>query len=115
MRKSLLICFMLIFSIFNCQCLVGELTLELLGKNKYDAKNILFTNKNVSEVKEDPFVLNEDLTLKSIQYLDMLQEEASNQGDDMESLFTATQFIMAHNLSLLVNELFEHLGGLLEV
>lgn len=52
---------MLIFSIFNCQCLVGELTLELLGKNKYDAKNILFTNKNVSEVKEDPFVLNEDL------------------------------------------------------
>ena len=61
------------------------------------------------------FVLNEDLTLKSIQYLDMLQEEASNQGDDMESLFTATQFIMAHNLSLLMNELFEHLDGLMEV
>ncbi|HRL02243.1 MAG TPA: recombination-associated protein RdgC, partial [Vitreoscilla sp.] len=58
------------------------------------------------------FVLSEDLSLKRIQYLDMLQEEASNQGDDMESLMTATQIIMTQNLSLLIHELIEHLGGL---
>ena len=58
------------------------------------------------------FVLNEDLTLKRIQYLDMLQEAAANQGDDMESLMTATQIIMTQNLSLLIHELIEHLGGL---
>ena len=58
------------------------------------------------------FVLSEDMSLKRIQYLDMLQEEAANQGDDMESLMTATQIIMTQNLSLLIHELIEHLGGL---
>ena len=58
------------------------------------------------------FILNEDMSLKRIQYLDMLQEEAANQGDDMESLLTATQIIMTQNLSLLIHELISHLGGL---
>ena len=58
------------------------------------------------------FILNEDMSLKRIQYLDMLQEEAANQGDDMVSLMTATQIIMAQNLSLMIHELLEHLGGL---
>ena len=58
------------------------------------------------------FIFSEDMSLKRIQYLDMLQEEASNQGDDMESLMTATQIIMTQNLSLLIHELIEHLGGL---
>ena len=58
------------------------------------------------------FILNEDMSLKRIQYLDMLQEEAANQGDDMESLMTAAQTIMTQNLSLLIHELITHLGGL---
>ena len=58
------------------------------------------------------FIFSEDMSLKRIQFLDMLQEEASNQGDDMESLMTATQIIMTQNLSLLIHELIEHLGGL---
>ncbi len=45
----------------------------------------------------------------------MLQEEAANQGDDMESLMTATQIIMNQNLSLLIQELIDHLGGLIKV
>ena len=61
------------------------------------------------------FVLNEDMSLRRIQYLDMLQEEAANQGDDMESLMTATQIIMNQNLSLLIQELIDHLGGLIKV
>ena len=60
------------------------------------------------------FILNEDMSLKRIQYLGMLQEEASNQGDDMESLMTATQIIMTQNLSLLIQELIDHLGGLIQ-
>ena len=52
---------MLIYSICNCQCSVQDLTLGLLGKNKYDVKNILFTNRNISDVKEDNFVLNDDM------------------------------------------------------
>ena len=60
------------------------------------------------------FILNEDMSLKRIQYLDMLQEEAANQGDDMESLMTATQIIMTQNLSLLIQELIDHLGGLIQ-
>ena len=51
-------------------------------------------------------------TINGIQYLDMLQEDAANQGDDMVSLMTATQIIMAQNLSLMIHELLEHLGGL---
>lgn len=57
------------------------------------------------------FVLNDDLSLSRIQYLDMLQEEAANEGDDLESLMTATQIIMTQNLSLLIHELVEYLGG----
>ncbi|UOO89154.1 recombination-associated protein RdgC [Vitreoscilla massiliensis] len=58
------------------------------------------------------FILNDDLSFKRIQYLDMLQEEAANQGDDMETLFSASQIIMTQNLSLLIHELIEHLQGL---
>ena len=58
------------------------------------------------------FILNENLSFQRIQYLDMLQEEAANQGDDMESLFTASQIIMTQNISLMIQELFENLGGL---
>ena len=42
----------------------------------------------------------------------MLQGEAANQGYDMEGLMTATRIIMTQNLSLLIHELIEHLGGL---
>ncbi|AUZ05336.1 putative exonuclease RdgC [Vitreoscilla sp. C1] len=59
------------------------------------------------------FVLNDDLSLSRIQYLDMLQEEAANEGDDLENLMTATQIIMTQNLSLLIHELVECLGGFL--
>lgn len=58
------------------------------------------------------FVLTSDLTFKRIQFLDVLQEEASNEGEDKESLLAASQMIMTEALGQMIEELFGHLGGL---
>ncbi|HJV06376.1 MAG TPA: recombination-associated protein RdgC [Chromobacteriaceae bacterium] len=60
------------------------------------------------------FVLTDQLQLKRIQFLDVLQEEASQAGDDRESLFEATFTLMSAELGELVDELVEALGGLEE-
>lgn len=57
------------------------------------------------------FVLTQDFTLKRIQFLDGLREEAAGQGDDMASLMFASQLLMAEALSEMVEELVGHLGG----
>lgn len=57
------------------------------------------------------FVLSEDLTLKRIQYLDVLQEKAESHGDDAAALAFASQIIMAQSLSTLIQELVQCLGG----
>jgi len=58
------------------------------------------------------FVLTDQLQLKRLQFLDVLQEEASQAGDDMASLFEATFLLMAEELGELVDELIAALGGL---
>ena len=58
------------------------------------------------------FILTDQLSLKRIQYLDVLQDEASEQGEDLVSLTTASQIIMTENLGALLDELVSHLGGL---
>ncbi len=57
------------------------------------------------------FVLTQDFTLKRIQFLDVLQEEAAGQGDDMQSITFASQILMAEALGELLSELVHHLGG----
>lgn len=57
------------------------------------------------------FVFTQDFTLKRIQFLDVLQEEAAGQGDDIESLMFASQILMTEALSDLLMELVGHLGG----
>ena len=57
------------------------------------------------------FVLTQDFTLKRIQYLDVLQEEAESHGDDAASLAFASQILMADALSALLQELVSYLGG----
>lgn len=58
------------------------------------------------------FVLTDTLQLKRIQFLDVLQEEASQAGDDRESLFEATFTLMSEELGELVDDLVDTLGGL---
>ncbi len=58
------------------------------------------------------FVLNDELRLQGLQFLDVLQEEASQAGDDMASLFEATFLLMAEELGELVDDLVQAMGGL---
>lgn len=58
------------------------------------------------------FVLTDTLQLKRIQFLDVLQDEASQAGDDSASLFEATFTLMSAELGDLVEGLIEALGGL---
>jgi len=60
------------------------------------------------------FVLTDQLQLKRLQFLDVLQEEASQAGDDLASLYEATVLLMAEELGGLVNDLVAALGGLEE-
>ena len=57
------------------------------------------------------FTLTQDFTLKRIQYLDVLQEEAEGHGDDAASLMFASQILMTEALSTMLDELVSYLGG----
>ncbi len=57
------------------------------------------------------FILTQDFTLKRIQYLDTVQEEAESYGDDAASLAFASQVLMAESLGVMLHELAAHLGG----
>lgn len=57
------------------------------------------------------FVLTADFTLKRIQYLDVLQSQAEQDGDDVASHAFTTQILMTESLSQMILELVEHLGG----
>ena len=58
------------------------------------------------------FVLHEDLSFTKVQFLDVLQEEASDEGEDRESLLAATQLICTRELENMLLELIDLLGGL---
>lgn len=58
------------------------------------------------------FTLTDTLQLKKLQFLDVLQEEASQAGDDAASLFEATFMLMSEELGELIDDLVAELGGL---
>lgn len=58
------------------------------------------------------FVLTDTLQLKSIQFLDTMQEVIEQAGDDMAEITEATYIMMSEEFSLLINDLVEVLGGL---
>lgn len=60
------------------------------------------------------FVLTDDLRLLRIQFLDVLQEETRQAGDDSASLFDASFAIMSEYLGNLIDQLVSVLGGLTE-
>ena len=57
------------------------------------------------------FILTQDLTLKRIKWLDVVQEEAQENCDDAQSQAYATQLLMTAALSMMFSELVELLGG----
>lgn len=60
------------------------------------------------------FVLTDQLQLRSVQFLDVLQEEAAQAGDDRGALFEAACILMVEEFGELLDELVEALGGLEE-
>ena len=57
------------------------------------------------------FVLSNDLSIKRIRFLDMVQEEAENDSDDLPALTAATQLLATQTLVDMFDELIAHLGG----
>ncbi|MFC5920881.1 recombination-associated protein RdgC [Neisseria weixii] len=57
------------------------------------------------------FILTQDFTMKRIQWLDVVQEEAEGRSDGAKSLTYAAQLLMSAALSELLAELVELLGG----
>ncbi|ASK26627.1 recombination-associated protein RdgC [Neisseria chenwenguii] len=57
------------------------------------------------------FVLTQDFTIKRVQYLDVLQEEAESSGDDAASLEFASQILMTEAVATMLEELVSLLGG----
>ena len=58
------------------------------------------------------FVLSDDLSIKRIRFLDIVQEEAENDSDNMPALTAATQLLATQTLADMIDELIAHLGGL---
>ena len=58
------------------------------------------------------FILTQDLTLKRIQWLDVVQEEAEGSCDNAESMAYATQLLMEAALSAILGELVDFTGRL---
>lgn len=93
--------------------------IKIMGKNVTN-DDVLAHIKSGFQVRElgliwreqIAFTLSENFVLKGIHFLDVLQEKASNQGDDAASLMTAQQLIASANLSELMNELIDLCGGL---
>lgn len=57
------------------------------------------------------FVLTDTLQLRRIQFLDVIQDEAAQAGDDMATLTEATLLLMAEELGALWADLIAALGG----
>lgn len=87
------------------QDLTAEEVIEHVKKGKTVSRLGLVWRDQIS------FVLTQDFTLKRIQYLDVLQEEAESQGDDAVSMAMATQVLMAEALCTMLEELVGLLGG----
>ena len=60
------------------------------------------------------FVLTDQLQLKRIQFLDVLQEEVAQESDDVASLNEATLLLMSEELGGLITDLIVALGGEIE-
>ena len=99
---------------------VGDVAPKIkISRKDLTAKDVVQHAKNGMKVTElgliwndrVAFILTQDLTLKRIQWLDVVQEEAEGSCDDAESMAYATQLLMAAVLSAMLGELVDLLGG----
>ena len=86
-----------------------ELTADEVVQHVKNGKTV--TQLGLTWREQISFILTQDFTLKRIQYLDVLQEEAEGHGDDAASLMFASQILMTEALSTMLDELVSYLGG----
>lgn len=86
-----------------------DLTAEEVVQHVKNGKTV--TQLGLTWREQISFILTQDFTLKRIQYLDVLQEEAEGHGDDAASLTFASQILMTEALSTMLDELVSYLGG----
>ncbi len=93
---------------------VVRMSKQDLTSDEVDAhlQNKLVTRLGLIWADKIRFILSNDFTFTRIQYLDILQEEVSDQGEDKESLLVVTQLICVRELEAMLFELLEHCGGL---
>lgn len=60
------------------------------------------------------FVLADDFSIRRIRFLDIVQEEAENDSDDLPALTAATQLLATETLANMIDELIQLLGGLVK-
>ena len=86
-----------------------ELTADEVVQHVKNGKTV--TQLGLTWREQISFILTQDFTLKRIQYLDVLQEEAEGHGDDAASLMFASQILMTEALGTMLDELVSYLGG----
>jgi recombination associated protein RdgC len=89
-----------------------ELTTEDIRQQVAQGKNV--TKLGLIWQERIRFVLTDTLQLTRIQFLDVLQDEVSQSGEDAESVFQATFLIMTNELGQLLDGLLGALGGWVE-
>ena len=86
-----------------------DLTADEVVQHVKNGKTV--TQLGLTWREQSSFILTQDFTLKRIQYLDVLQEEAEGHGDDAASLMFASQILMTEALGTMLDELVSYLGG----
>ncbi|MGB4882163.1 MAG: recombination-associated protein RdgC [Neisseria sp.] len=86
-----------------------DLTVDEVIQHVKNGKTV--TQLGLTWREQISFILTQEFTIKRIQYLDVLQEEAEGHGDDAASLMFASQILMTEALSTMLSELVSHLGG----
>jgi recombination associated protein RdgC len=84
-----------------------------------EIQNHIATGKQVTKLgliwnERIRFVLSDSLQITRIKFLDVLQDEASQAGDDAESLFEATATIIGGELTTMIDHLIAAFGGIEE-
>lgn len=95
------------------RCLRHDLTLPEIQQHVLQGKTV--SQLGLVFQERVRFTLTESLQLKRIGFLDTVQQEASEEGEDPESLFVATASLMQQELSLLWQSLLLALGGEIEM
>lgn len=89
----------------------GDLTAEDVRKHIESGKQV--TALSLTYKDRVRFTLTDNMLIKGIKYMDVMQEEVSQDASDAPALFDASFRLVSEELETMVRELVEALGGYL--